>query len=1477
MRCPSCAQENPSEARFCNACGSALEASCPSCGQPSLPSSAFCNQCGAPLGDVSSPRTPTPQPAHGLPPSFASGRYQVQRFLGEGAKKRVYLAHDTMLDRDVALALIKADGLDAEGLARVHREAQAMGRLGDHPHIVTVYDVGDEAGQPYLIQEYMTGGDLEGQLQRSEGHRLGADEALRLAEQVCRALEHAHSRGVVHRDLKPGNIWLAQDGTAKLGDFGLAVALDRSRLTMAGMMVGTASYMPPEQALGSQATPRSDLYSLGCVLYEMATGRPPFLGDDAVAVISQHVNTAPVAPSWHTPDIPRALEALTVRLLAKAPDQRPEGAAAVADELRRIRDRSTPEPRLTEPSQFSAEVQAIDWGRFVGREQEMEQLKVALEGALSGRGSLAMLVGEPGIGKTRLADQFGVYSSLRGAQVLLGRCYEGDMALPYQPFVEAFRQYMRSRPDPVLRQELGAGAPEIAKLVSDVRQRFPDIPEAPPMEGEAERLRLFDSVTQFVHNAAMASPLVLVLDDIHWADKPSLLLLQYLARNVSGARVLLLCAYRDVELDRTHPLAEVMSTLRREQPYLRLLLRGLPGDAVYTLLTAMDPSEENEAGRQALAEALYQETEGNPFFIREVLSLLMEEGKLYREGGRWTARVTSISELGIPEGVREVIGRRLSRLSEGANRMLICASTMTGGLSWEELRAITGEDETALLDLLDEALGAQLIVERAGDQAGTYDFTHALIRQTLYGELSTPRRVILHRQIGQALEELHKGNVEPHLAELAHHFFQAAPGGDVDKAISYATKAGERSMAVVAYEEAAAHYERALQALELLATPDEPRRCELLLSLADAHNQGGDRDKGMQIALQAAAVARQCQLPHQLARAAFEYAFTWGEPGELNEEALALIREGVAALGDDDDALRARLMFRLGMELWLGGRPDDAGAPAEESLALARRAGDSEALAEALFLIHGLAYGPEVAQERIDDGQELVELAGAAGDSVAAIFGRYMRMRGLLELGDATGADVEAAQYGRLADELRRPQYVSWTFLFKAGQAARVGRFDEAEQLLRQGETVAERAQDQIALFVANAQLSVFWMHQGRIHDLEQGDWSMIEQNPLPAAKAYTAALKSFTGQEAEARRFFEELMHDDLAGTPREGTWPILVASLAIACAYLHDVQRAGTLYELLLPFTDRNVLDGSGAWDMGPAARYLGLLAVSMSRLDDAERWFEDAMTMNTKVGHRPWLTHAQCDHAELLAARDGPGDRTRAIELANEALDTGQALGMSGVVQRALALKVQLQGISSRDVRTSIGAVASSVGAERPDLRTHAAPDGTVTLLFTDIEGSTALNERLGDQRWMDVLRVHNAIVRGGIAAHGGYEVKSQGDGFMIAFGSARRALQCAIALQSAVAEHNGTADEPLRVRIGLHTGEPVREADDFYGRHVNLASRIADQAQGGEVLVSSLLKELTDSAGEFAFDDGREVELKGLTGQQRVFAVRWRSDA
>src|SRR2546427_3189316 len=808
MNCQSCGRANPEGVKFCGECGTALktEVTCAGCGSPNPPGIKFCHECGAALtASTSQPATPTPAPA--LPTSLGDGRYAVKGFLGEGGRKRVYLAHDMKLDRDVAVAVIKTEGLDAGGLVRVRREAQAMGRLGDHPNIVTVFDIGDDDGQSYIVSQYMGGGDLDGLLNKAPNRRLTIVDAMQIAWQVVQGLAHAHGRGIIHRDLKPGNIWLTEDGTAKIGDFGLAVALDRSRLTMEGMMVGTVAYMPPEQALGRQPDTRSDLYSLGCVTYEMVTGRAPFLGDDPVAIISQHINTAPVSPSWHNPEDPRALESMILRCLAKDPNERPASAAAIPEALQAIVDAASTITPLAAESDVNP-LDRLAAGIFVGREEEMDELRAGLEDSLSGRGRLMMLVGDPGIGKTRTSEEFATYARLRNVQVLWGRCYEGEGAPAYWPWVQIIRSYAHDKEPKELMSEMGPGAADIAQVVSEVKERLPGLPAPPALEPDQARFRLFDSITTFLKNASKNAPLMVVLDDMHWADKPSLLLLQFLAKELRGSRLLVLGTYRDVELRRQHPLAQTLGELNRENLSQRVLLRGLTENDVRRFIEVTAGTSPPDA----LVAAVYKETEGNPFFVNEIVRLLVADGRLEHAEAVRNWSVT------IPQSVREVVGRRLDHLSEECNRVLTIGSVIGREFGLELLEKVSEVKGDRLLEALEEAMGARVIAElpRATDQ---YWFSHALIRETLYEELSTTRRVRLHRQIGEALEEL---DAEGSLPQLAYHFCEAASAGDVEKAVDYAKRAAERALQMTAYEEAVSHYERALQVMDLdSATTDE--------------------------------------------------------------------------------------------------------------------------------------------------------------------------------------------------------------------------------------------------------------------------------------------------------------------------------------------------------------------------------------------------------------------------------------------------------------------------------------------------------------------------------------------------------------------------------------------------------------------------------------------------------------------------------
>ena len=758
-----------------------------------------------------------------MPTSFADGRYEIRKFLGEGGKKKVYLAKDTVLDRDVAFALIKMDGLDDIGRTRVNREAQAMGRLGTHPNVVAVFDIGEHEGQPWMVNELLGGGDVEEMIEDAGGP-LDLKRSLEIATDTLRGLEFAHSKGIIHRDIKPANVWLTDDGTAKVGDYGLAIATDRSRLTQEKMMVGTVSYMPPEQATGGEITPKADLYSLGAMLYEMVTGRPPFLGDNEIAIIGQHINTPPVAPQWHQPEIPSQLNSLIMRLLSKNPAERPESAADVLSSLEAI-DATPREIPVDTGTGKSGSLDSMASGVFVGRHREMDQLKASLENALSGRGGMVTLVGEPGIGKSRTALELETYAGLRNATVLWGRCYEGTGAPPYWPWVQAIRSYVSSLEPEELRSQMGSTASVISEIVEDVTQKLPET--EPPVHldnPESARFRLFDSIATFLKNAAQAKPLVLVLDDLHWSDKPSLMLLEFVARELASSRVMLIGTYRDMELYRRHPLTVTLGDLSREHLFERVLLRGLTREDVgrfVEIAAGVTPPT-------SLIDAVHTQSEGNPLFVTEIVRLFIQEGELTPEKlasrESWDVRT--------PEGVREVIGRRLDKLSERTNEVLTAAAIIGRQFTLDEIDAVS-EDTTRerLLDVVDEGLAAR-VIEEFSSTVGQYQFSHAVIQETLGDELSLTRRVTVHARIAEALETLYADNIQDHAEMLAYHFDQAQTILGTEKMIKYSIVAGHSALDALGYDEALIHFTKAYEPRE--ADPIDDQLAEILFGLARA-------------------------------------------------------------------------------------------------------------------------------------------------------------------------------------------------------------------------------------------------------------------------------------------------------------------------------------------------------------------------------------------------------------------------------------------------------------------------------------------------------------------------------------------------------------------------------------------------------------------------------------------------------------------
>jgi class 3 adenylate cyclase/tetratricopeptide (TPR) repeat protein len=1470
LACSECGFENSAGMKFCGQCGAGLEKQCAQCDATNSPEFRFCGQCGSELdaapGTVSGV---APAPRIETPSTFASDRYRILRPLGEGAKKRVYLARDSRLDRDVALALIKVEGLDEAGRARVRREAQAMGRLGDHPSIVTVFDTGDEDGQPFIVSEFMSRGDLETRLLDAEDHRLPLAEAIPLALQICAALEHAHGNGIIHRDLKPGNIWLGEDGAARLGDFGLALTVERSRLTQEGVMVGTVAYMPPEQALGRAPDARSDLYALGATLYEMVAGRPPFLGDDVVSIISQHINTPPVAPSWHNAEVSKPLEAVILALLEKDPERRPKSAA----ELRRRLQQSEAATSRTSAAADSNEVNPLDRlasGVFVGRDEQVEKLRNGLDEALSGKGGILLLVGEPGIGKTRTAEELATYASMRGAQVLWGRCYEGDGAPAYWPWVQIIRSYVHDREPKALLSQMGPGAADIAEVVSEVRECLPGLPAPPRLEAEQSRFRLFDSITTFLKNASAAHPLVLVLDDLHWSDKPSLLLFQFIARELASARILILGTYRDVEVGRQHPLEQTLAEFARSGTVERVLLRGLTEADVgrFIELTA------GKAPPTALFEAVYRETEGNPFFIHEVVRLLQSDGRLDNPEA-----VTSWS-VEIPQGVRQVIGRRLSALPEECNRVLTIASVIGREFSLPVLALAGKLQNDALLDLLEEAEDARIISEVDGSP-GTYRFSHALVRETLYEEIRTTRRVRMHRQVAEVLEAFHVDRLDAHLAELAYHFCEAASGGDIGKAVDYAVSAAERASAFLAFEEAANHYERALFALEAAEPVDEMRRCQLLLALGASQYQSGAPLKSKESFRLALASARALDEPELFARAATEEGNleTFSVSG-IEDKEIAGLEEALVRLPDSDSAIRSLTLSRLASRLlWLNmGRASEL---SEQAVAMARRVGEFNTLSQTLYVHTFFLGNSHAVDERLAMAKEVVELSVQIGNREQEHTSRGTLMIQYIEIGDVEGVDREMAKYVRLSEELRQPFFLSWSSRHQATQALREGRLADARRLSFEAYTLGLRSNEEAAVQFFGLQLYMLRRLQGRFDEpgVEQTLRVGIERFPgITTWPALLAVQLAETGRGEDACRVVDEIAMNDF-DTSKKAPSPaphyLLAADACLAALYLQPAER---LYELLSPWADR-ILSFGGSVSYGAAARGLGNLATMLKREDEAERHFEKALELETRMRAFGFLPRLQCDYARMLLSRDRGGDRERARELLDAALDTSQRLGLKGWLEECLETKLRSQGIESGSVssKSTINVMADSLAHKPIDVSAHTASDGMVTLVFSDMEGFTTMTERLGDRRAHEVIQRHHRVVRRELERCEGRELELQGDGFLLSFPDPARGLRCSIAIQRGFVEHNlEHPEEPIRVRIGLHHGEAIAERGRFFGLTVILAARIASRARGGEILVSRALKLLTEGNSDFRFGAESEADLKGVSERQKLYPVKWEAE-
>lgn len=732
-------------------------------------------------------------------------RYRIDSELGHGGMGIVYQAFDDLLKRNVAIKVLFDPRMGAESQSRLLEEARAAAGLS-HPNIAAVYDVREDDGRLFIIMEFVEGKSL-----RDESIE-DLERILEINRQLCEALAHAHEHGVIHRDLKPENVLLV-DGQVKLMDFGLARSMD-SRISIEGNLVGTAFYLAPEQALGQEVDERTDLYSLGVMMYEMVTGRLPFTAGDALAVISQHLHAPVVPPRTYNEKIDSELNLLILRLMSKTREERPSSTGEVLSALSSI-------GKMDQDAVEAGDIillQQIIQGRLVGREVELDSLRRHWHEAQRGHAQLVLISGEPGVGKTRLAKELIAYGRLHGGRILQGGCYEYEAMVPYLPFAEALREWVHGQSTESLKDNLGNVANELAKLAPEIEARLGPLTPNPSLAPEQERIRLFDNFARFLQKLSAEKGLLLFLDDLHWADRGTLSMVHYLLRRLRNERVLILGGYREVELDRTHPLAAALVEWNRERLVTRIQLSRLTKEDCGQLLASMFEQEEISP---EFTEAIFRETEGNPFFIEEVVKSLIDSGQIYRENLEWQRG--EITDLAIPQSIKEAIGRRLNRLSTEGTEILQHAAILGKIFNFQELITIHAnggggkiEQENKILNALDEGLNAQLIRALEGE---AFSFTHDKIRETLYEEMNSIRRRRLHHKLAQRLEKVIVDQArEDYLPDLAYHYLQ---GGDLNKSMEYAIRAGEHARNLYANDEAVKYYLQAAEAAEVLNLPGE--------------------------------------------------------------------------------------------------------------------------------------------------------------------------------------------------------------------------------------------------------------------------------------------------------------------------------------------------------------------------------------------------------------------------------------------------------------------------------------------------------------------------------------------------------------------------------------------------------------------------------------------------------------------------------
>lgn len=902
----------------------------------------------------------------------------------------------------------------------------------------------------------------------------------------------------------------------------------------------------------------------------------------------------------------------------------------------------------------------------IGREAEMQTITDAAKRVAGAEGREVLLIsGEAGMGKTTLAAEAARAAFESGACVLFGNCGE-DVAAPYQLFAEAIRHYVTHADEAQLLAHIEESGSEMARLVPALASRIPDLPPSKATDADSERYLLFAAVVGLLARVSQKQPVVLVLDDLQWADNASLLLLRHLTAAEQTMRVLVLGTYRDSELSRSHPLTDTLATLHRQHGVSHIELAGLDDSGVVAFLEAAAGQRLDDAG-VGLAHAVYRETDGNPFFVSEVLRHLSETGAIYQDAtGRWTSE-ESLDQMVLPDSVRVVIGARVGRLGQDAERVLSTAAVIGRDFDLDLLGRVTRTTEDELLDILDAATTASLVRELA-DTPGHYNFAHALIQHTLYEDLGLTRRARAHRQIAEALEDLCGDRPQERASELARHWVSATQPIDLTKAIGYSRLAGDTALSVLAPADALRHYAQGLDLYPQATDPDPVLALDLAIGLGTAQRQAGDpafRDT----LIGASRRAVDLNDTERLVAAALANNRGWfSAAGVIDADKVEILEVALDRLSTDNPD-RALVLATLCAELAHGSPLERRQSLGHEALAIAQSTGDDATIVRVLNHLSIPLQVPPLLEQALEWTADALVRAERVGDPVLLFWATQWRAEAAARAGDIDEMDRCLEIRGSLIAQLDQPT-LNWIDTYTRAKRAQIaGDTDRAEQLATEAFQIGTDGGQPDASTIFRAQFLNVSVQRGTLADLIPLIEQAVSDNPtLPAFTAVLALAHAEADRPDDAHHLLKEFAAADF-DLPLDQVWTTGMVSYAGAAIECRDSKYAGPLFDRLVPWADQWSTAG-GASTQGPVSHFLGGLATVLGRYADADLYFAQAAASSDRAGAKFFAARTNLMWGKMLAERQAPGDTDNARELLNKAHSAAKAHGYGNLERRAAA---------------------------------------------------------------------------------------------------------------------------------------------------------------------------------------------------------------